>query len=1235
MVHESNAIIRTAAIRELGKRLKKPNKRNGNDSTLLSQILGDTQSMLAVFAESSVADVKHLCATISNSGRHGRQQQAAFEERQEAVGRLLRALLPAVYPSEPVRCRDKRPLQRLYANMLPACSGEFVEAVLDARDQSNPLFRWRNVPHLLRSHRALLRKRAVDHLFGHTSIADPDVHRYIENFLDHDKAFALSALHGRHDGTISDKRWGKHSEVGTALSLVERLVKRKHASKKSVAVQIRGLVQLGLEILARKLSTSSYRERNNVGVDLWTFALDGWRKWPEVFENALVLGLRLGLGSSPKNVARDYLSAASQPYFPEARRARLLQLYCLHVGKEGCDIFAEDANFTGLAKRPWPYEVFGYLKLEQSTRILKALDAVNQEYNFLQSSSQKVSIFGLRDVAGQKNFNVDLLLTQLLRDDPDMRQRARDAVDELRKKAAGAKEQDVRAAFVEAASAYAIATGDLQVYGETISWQQRFVRDPLTARKIFGRAAVLTEEGIELLSALRAPQGSESNTAASTERIRMADNILKTFYETYRLAKREPSFQPSDWSYVKSLFGAVYEKRVQQLQSLCSAEDIQVVWKGFLNATQWMDIEFLQELYRPVTDLLEVLTPELLATAVQDLLRVGAERRKEQNRTPEDDMLERMSYEALILLAWSSNPGLATDLVVQTIINRPDASSWHRSLLSIGILKRLRAKEAHGVLIKLAKAISEKLEEQSYVQVGESEPAAHAPPKSLVKVTTVKYLAQLLKEADFIPNDTAVEVLVELFKNAQHRDIRLAALESLLSLLDRLCTETKAEWATNPTINTIMAALEAMVPVVGSINDRQQLRDEDWADAEATGKLPEVKESPLIKSLWLAAVDTRYPGLKFMQSAYIKRLVLPILHQSQIEHGKWIRLFLAKYKAPFAESDVPVTPVAVHSWNQAFVSYYPLVGPAVLADFNAYAVHQIAPDARIEEFTAALLADVEVRKRAEVQHWSQTIGSGIASFIQSGTFTLLRVSKTHYGAGSKVDHDALTNIVLQHAKLFLDRYEDYAQVWEEFVTRLAPEPLAVRKADKFRDWQDTHGKIVRGISDELRKRRAQETHPILPSRTKLELWLLPYLALNDGDDVPGFVDQLEAVLLELLEGSESQSLGWYDMVEDVRTIFGLIERDELKSKVAGKFGRLTVGKQTIVASQAGGSQVQSTRALELIKVEIAMRLFDGCHDVEVIKGAGQERLKEWSACKSDGIRERVFRWSGRARIEKA
>ncbi|CAN8105807.1 unnamed protein product [Discula destructiva] len=1259
MEHESNASVRSAAIKDFGRRLKKPSRQNS--STVLDQILADTEGLVALFAQSSVADVKQLCVAISSSRRHGRHQLPAYEVRQQAVEDLLRRLLPAVYGARPSgRQTDKRPLQNLYAVMLSACSAKFVEAVLDARDEANPLYRQRDIPKLLRSHRALFKKRAERQLFDAKSQYDPDARKYIDFFLDNDTGFFLDALHKQRDRKINDRHCKHYERRMSPLRLVQRLVKRSHAHKENTAVKIRCLVQLGLDILAADPDTAMKPAYSN-DVELCNHALDGWKKRPELFEEVLALGMRLGLAGSSGRVPEAYLSAATHPRFPEALRPRLLQLYCLNAVKieigtqsvVGVDIFADSANFAALAKKPWPHEIFSHLELETRVKLLKNLEAINPDFNFLYAPTNKVSIFGLRHVMGQKNFNVDLFLTLLQRTDPAVAQRAKVTVDELRKKSATAKEQTDRATYAEAASAYAIATGDLDVYGETVVWQQRFVRDPLTVPKLFGSAVVLTQEGIELLSGLPEPNTSTVDLAACKDAITKADGILRTFYETYRIAKREPSFQSSAWSSVMALFSEVYAERVKRSAYL---RDVQsTVWEGFLSAMEWMDIEFFKHIEYNVSHLISCSGPAGRAVATRDLLRIGVQRRKRYNRTPEDDLLERVSYQGLKQLADSNSPQLASDLVVQTIIDRPDASSWHRQLLSVRLLRRLRAKDAHDLLMKLAQAIGEKLEEQSYVQVvagavsAPSGPAAapeYRPP--IVKVTTVKYLAQLLNNAEFIPNETAIEVLVGLFQNAQHRDIRLATLESLFSLLNGMCAEAKSDWAAHPLINTILRALETGIPVVGSVNERRAPRDEDWAEAEATaGALPEISDipqsgsvhmPPLMAAMLDTAASAQLPGLKYMQTALVKRLVVPILQTSQREHRRWLALFLAKYKAPFAVDDFPVPPVAPRALVRVLTTYYPFIdsSSALLKDLDAYVVHQIVkPDGRLAQFNALLRADVELRKRAEVQHWLRVFDDKSPSdFTDHSTMSLLQlIGSGPWATKARVDWPPAIDVLARHLGLMLDQYETYGGLWQRCLTIISSTLQgALKGSGRSAELWDAQQSLIARMSEDIRVRQKQDSHRILPSANKLRLWLLPYSTVETKSGE--FVERLNSLVWDILEEDEGNILHWAKIADDICSISGMLGEGKAKANVAQEFGKLaeTEARMSGLAPAANAGR-QTRQAMDLIRVKVAMKLFDGCSDEKTVKALGKERLVEWCACRSGAIRESVFSWQGKARIE--
>jgi len=110
--------------------------------------------------------------------------------------------------------------------------------------------------------------------------------------------------------------------------------------------------------------------------------------------------------------------------------------------------------------------------------------------------------------------------------------------------------------------------------------------------------------------------------------------------------------------------------------------------------------------------------------------------------------------------------------------------------------------------------------------------------KPYIKVTTVKYLAQLLGGADFVSAKFAVETLSTLFKVSTHIDIQAAIVESLLEILGG-CQNDEASISLG---NQILEALESTIPVAARLHERYPLEDEDWEKAKETGKLPAIYE---------------------------------------------------------------------------------------------------------------------------------------------------------------------------------------------------------------------------------------------------------------------------------------------------------------------------------------------------------------------------------------------------------
>lgn len=55
-----------------------------------------------------------------------------------------------------------------------------------------------------------------------------------------------------------------------------------------------------------------------------------------------------------------------------------------------------------------------------------------------------------------------------------------ESVEAKKKKATQSRDQDDRADHAKAALVYAISSGSLDLYGDTLMWARRFVRDPVS-----------------------------------------------------------------------------------------------------------------------------------------------------------------------------------------------------------------------------------------------------------------------------------------------------------------------------------------------------------------------------------------------------------------------------------------------------------------------------------------------------------------------------------------------------------------------------------------------------------------------------------------------------------------------------------------------------------------------------------------------------------------------------------
>ncbi|KAI1270886.1 hypothetical protein F5Y07DRAFT_384856 [Xylaria sp. FL0933] len=1256
---------------------------------------GGTSGILRLLSLGSVNEVKAFCRAIRACNRRGNKSR----ERERAIEELAMALLPQHYPSTKLRTRDKRPLQKFYGWMLRGCSSAFVERILDGQNKSNPLFQQLNLKRLLLAHDEMLKRRLTSYLIHDgPQISQPEIDICFRGFVFREPPspsprqnmsasmqFGLELLEARVTLKCTADRWPRSpSELEVLMSIYRRFTRRSRSADKTF------LIKLGFQLIELKPTLKHTSDANvlwSAAIALWKkhprqhgalvsqglpLGLSGsilpdiaarWKEDPDQYEPLLIQALRLGLGGSAKKISEGYSNIISPKAFSDLNsvlRWRLLRLYCQNVPRNGIDIETA-TDFTLLANQNWAFEVIDKLDREHAIPFLRHLYKVNPDFDFLQGPKNCNSIYSMRTVSSRRNFNVDLLLTAYRQSDSDAQKRARDEIDQLRKTAATSREQDDRALLAKASVYYAIATGDLEVYGETVTWQQRFVRDFLTIQTIFSIDVLCTSEGIGLLSGITLPFVEGTTSSIIGQRLATANEILKNLAQTAEIAKKEPSNSGLNWKQLTSLYADVYRERVSRAKQAKAPYDMfQIIWLGTVDLTYSIGSDFLSHVSAAILNLLDDLSGSSLVSASEKLVEFATEWGRKEDRNEDHDKItaavERLSYRATSKLAHTKTPVLARDLIQRSIIEHPGASSWHREFLSIGYMRNLPAEAAETMLLSFATAIGEKLEEQSYVRVGNSEPSQSAPPQFLIKVTTVKYLAQLLNNADFIAPDSAIEVLLELFKAGTHIDVRLATLDSLLSTLGAIVSDTGEQGRSNPMVEKILKAMEILIPIAGNVNERRPMSELDWTEAKEKLTVPATSQAnsdipPLFKAILEFTAGPKYPNLEKLQRELFSRLVLPTVHHSQQQHRRWFSLFLAKHRSTLQNTTLPRVPITSEIWYNMLEYQGRLLPSSIINEYNQYVLFRLNIPANIRKLNETLRSDATLRNDASVRHWLSIFG-GPQPWRKEIQYFLNLIMLPVETASPLTD---IISAVISQASVLLDDYENYMDEWSYLVTNLGPKNSNANYDSEgmkknWTRWRKAAHSLAQGLIKLLehkRDSRVSGRNTLLPSTFPLRLWCLPYedprSMQQENKNCRHLTTQLGSTVSSFLESGEGDILLWATLADDIcQTITSVYTATATRLRIAVHISDLNIGHG------------QARPAAELVKVSVVLKLINSISGAKAIRKPESEVTSEMSVVgglvrqlrtvmdswvqsrvggvqASVGVRDMMLQWKGRYR----
>lgn len=523
---------------------------------------------------------------------------------------------------------------------------------------------------------------------------------------------------------------------------------------------------------------------------------------------------------------------------------------------------------------------------------------------------------------------------------------------------------------------------------------------------------------------------------------------------------------------------------------------------GIRYPDMWLDVSFTESpdvdkvnAFNVLEQLSSIVPPSLLYKLVEAGFSALSSESEKTDATIAQ--LEQITYGLVSLLAEGDRPSLATKFILQIIIDRPDSSSWHRKLMTKGFLRSLSATQAKVLMRSFADAIQQKMKEQAEFPkqpVESTDNGKSSRQRPYVKVTTIKYLAQILRDADFIPVKFSVVILGDLLKSSSHIDIRAAIVESLLAMLNDCKDESSDDLGSQ-----ILQVLEFAIPIAGRWHERYELQEEDWEVTKTTGKLPEPYEEgnealDLCIPPVLAYLMTGTSLNKKWKRKIVAKILVPVFELSIAVNTRWLEIFTAKYNLDVHTLDLPLLPVKPKFLRMLLVSSLEDLPSSYLDLYQQFFLANTLRSPIVSTLNKKLLKDPNLRDHPETKHWLSLYGRGPDIFYTDGfnmVFSILRKPwNVHHPEGTTVPQ--VQHHVFEQAKALLSLGQ--LSEFENFMRAFEPSGTIV-KADWLQNARPVLERIIM-LVDSLRtpswQRNPHRTPTVLPQMLKYKLLLLPY-----------------------------------------------------------------------------------------------------------------------------------------------
>ncbi|EME86466.1 uncharacterized protein MYCFIDRAFT_84598 [Pseudocercospora fijiensis CIRAD86] len=515
-------------------------------------VLGGTSGVVDYLASTSVANVKHFCREIGRTAT----SKAARETRQSLVDELYKELKNRQFPNAVLKTLE-RPLAAHHRSLLPACSEETVLSTLSA--SSKPVSD--GLGKLPGTHISSIRRRTLSALRNEgieidktalqalLMIKSDESLLYRGERLSENTVFSLEVLR-----VLSDRTFTKVSEAESILSFLARpLFQRLWRCRCKPGILI-AAAECYVKYFTTHLKPSArHLELDNNSVA--TTIIRRWSRHPETFEDHLVELLGL---ASPQQKINPRQIQALVALVHSSMKYRLFRIVMSVAACFKVDIESEDDLKS--------------LDFAWSSDLLLALPGLETRHLLQRLIKVKAGdVFQAGFANYDKRFSHDstLVLLWLSKDQPDLLSSASEVVEESKKEASKARQQEERARWASYALHCATASCSLDLYRETLLWAKTYTRNPITVTDIYSESSIHRERSLNLLCGFAEKAEAAANTPQEvSESVRKANRICEELLQTACEALTEPSFQPYHWTAVTQVMDLVVQRRLERVNDL-------------------------------------------------------------------------------------------------------------------------------------------------------------------------------------------------------------------------------------------------------------------------------------------------------------------------------------------------------------------------------------------------------------------------------------------------------------------------------------------------------------------------------------------------------------------------------------------------------------------------------------------------------------------------------------------